>query len=932
MKQIALILLIFCTTALWGQTGNYFLSHYSPSDERFDYVCFDMVQDTKGIMYFATKAGIIEFDGRDWDLLPGLSAVYSLQINSSGEVYWAGAKGFGKISLDNHGFQKVIMLSDTATANVFQTLIVKDHIYFLSEDAIYVFDTKKNATVQIKPNAKEDTFLKLFELFGVVYINTDHGTFKVDQKKLVASRLNLNSEVVFTSRINDDYVIGTADNRIYTCSEDLKLRAVPALQDQAYINASVIVSGSWLNRQLLALGTLRGGVIFVNPLNGVTQEIINYSTGLPDNEVFQLMTDAHQNVWVAHDYGFTKISPYLPLRSFNYYDGLKGNLLCAFSSQSSVYVGTSLGLFKLEKVDVYDQVIYYEDVEIKQPKKQSGKQQPVAAPAKNESSNKELENKVQRESKKHGVFNFLKRNKTKQEGKRPDEQLNTTSPEPANAGKAPVDNSPKFRREKRTQKTLRSSNYVFRKVQGVDAKITHLAEIAGKLMASGLGGLYEINGLQAKSLMEEPIRYMYAPSNSNIVIVSTYNNEVRTLRLTGSYIENSSLFSNLDDQIHYVFEGPNELWFCGIDKLYRAEVRGNDIRHKQTIELAQRNTEKTVGVVLNGEVMLANGNGFFHYVRSKNSVEKIDTLPIPSQHFAHNGSIIYRDTHGWNYIGVEKKENNLQLLNVFHDLRFITSDKNQQNLWLISGGNELYKFFGEKVTPYENEFPIFLKSIFNQEKKVAKLSEVIMDQEHSSVKFKVVQPDYINPQAVEFRYLLKGMQENWSEWSSNNNIIPFPYLPTGSYTLQVEARNIFGKVSTLDPLPFEVLPPYWKRSWFYALEFAIFASLVMLSFRLSTRYRIISRLLSLLTIILLIEFIQTAIGASISTQNSPVIDFIIQVIVALLVLPVEGYLRNLMLKSLDSSGKFYKFIVPQTSYIIKEKPGSFIKETTDIEK
>jgi hypothetical protein len=114
-------------------------------------------------------------------------------------------------------------------------------------------------------------------------------------------------------------------------------------------------------------------------------------------------------------------------------------------------------------------------------------------------------------------------------------------------------------------------------------------------------------------------------------------------------------------------------------------------------------------------------------------------------------------------------------------------------------------------------------------------------------------------------------------------------------------------------MTFEVLPPYWKRSWFYAMEFAILASLVLLSFKLNTRYRIVSRILSLLTIILLIEFVQTMINATIPfNKESPVVDFIIQVFIALLILPVEGYLRNLMFRSLDASSKFYKFVSPGT--------------------
>jgi len=931
MKFFVTFLFSCWSFILCGQTGNYFLSHYAPSEERFDYICFDMAQDSKGVMYFATKSGILEFNGRDWDLLPGLESVYAMQINSAGEIYWAGAKGFGKIGLDKHGFQQAVRLSDSLVTNVFQSIIVKDKAYFLAEDAVYIFDEKTNKIATIKSDVKEASFLKLFELFGVVYVNADNGIFKVENDKLTSSRLQLNGEVIFYSRMDDDYIIATDDNKIYTCNADLNLRPLPALQDQAYIDASVIVGGSWLNRQLLALGTLRGGVVFINPLNGVTQEIINYSTGLPDNEVFELMTDVNQNVWVSHDYGFTKIAPYMPLRSFSHYTGLQGNLLCAFSSQNTVYVGTSLGLFKLEKVDVYDELVYYVDVEIKQPKKSAAKNQPTPKQVKEEPK---AESQPKNESKKGGLFSFLKRNKNAPVEAKPDKEVKQ-SPTTEKTDNAPVASKPKFRREKRTEKVLRSSQYEFRRVKGVDAKITHLAEVKGRLLASGLGGLYEINNLVSKPLIEEPIRYMYSPSNSDVVIVSNYNDEIRTLRFTGNAIENSSLFTNLDDQIHYIFEGGNkDLWFCGIDKIYRAEIKDGDIRHKQTIDMDHRNTDKTVGVVSDGEVVFVNAEGFFHLRKGDNVIEKLDTLPKPSQYFAHNGSIVYHDEHSWKFLGKQKTENNLQLLNVFQDLRFITSDKNPQNLWLISGGNELYKFFGDKVTPYASEFPIFLKSIVNQDKKLIKLSEIMMDTEHSSVKFEVVRPDYINPQAVEFRYFLKGMQENWSEWASTNNHILFPYLPNGEYTLQVQARNIFGKVSELEPLSFHVLPPYWKRPLFYALEFAVFASLVMLSFRLSTRFRFVSRVLSLLTIILLIEFIQTAIGATISTQNSPVIDFFIQVIVALLVLPVEGYLRNLMLRSLDSSGKFYQFIVPQASMRppFTGKPEKFMKETSDVDK
>jgi hypothetical protein len=279
-KLFLAALLTIISVQSWSQSGNYFLSHYSPSEERFDYVCFDMAQDVNGVMYFATKAGILEFDGRDWDLLQVQSAVYSIKINEQGEIFWAGAKGYGRISTNKHGFQQVETLSDSLTRDVFQSIVLKDKVYFLSDQSIYILDNKTSKSTSVKLGDGENAFVRIFELFDIVYANTVNGTFKLENGKLVPAKINLSSDVLFYSRINDNYVVGTADNKIFTCAADLAFKQI-VLQDQSYIDASVVISGSWLNGQLLALGTLRGGVIFINPINGKTQEIINYATGLP---------------------------------------------------------------------------------------------------------------------------------------------------------------------------------------------------------------------------------------------------------------------------------------------------------------------------------------------------------------------------------------------------------------------------------------------------------------------------------------------------------------------------------------------------------------------------------------------------------------------------------------------------------------------------
>ena len=64
--------------------------------------------------------------------------------------------------------------------------------------------------------------------------------------------------------------------------------------------------------------------------------------------------------------------------------------------------------------------------------------------------------------------------------------------------------------------------------------------------------------------------------------------------------------------------------------------------------------------------------------------------------------------------------------------------------------------------------------------------------------------------------------------------------------------------------------------------------------------RVVSRLLSVLTVIMLIQFLQTLVASQFSFKSTPVIEFFIQVFIALLVLPIEGFLRKFMIKSSHS--------------------------------
>jgi hypothetical protein len=68
-----------------------------------------------------------------------------------------------------------------------------------------------------------------------------------------------------------------------------------------------------------------------------------------------------------------------------------------------------------------------------------------------------------------------------------------------------------------------------------------------------------------------------------------------------------------------------------------------------------------------------------------------------------------------------------------------------------------------------------------------------------------------------------------------------------------------------------------------------------------------------------IEFIQTLAGEQFSSKSSPVIDFLIQVCVAFMILPVEGFLRRHLLQALARRNQYKTGSDAETKYADEEK-------------
>jgi len=878
LKALPVVVLLALGIPSVAQTGNYFLSHYTPSDERIDYLTFGMAQDDKGILYFANKSGVLEFDGRNWSLISTPGPVYTVSAQD-GEVFVGGFGGFGKLVWGPDGEQAYQSLSHDQpdATQIISSLRVKDVIYFLNEQAIYIYSPEAGRPDSvIKITSGQSTLTGLYDVAGSIYIGTEKdGLLKMDGGKLVKSNFGLPEKLKFlfcsTLKMSKSILVGTDSNRLFIYDK-VGLKEIP-VKDRSFLEHNVTVGGTWVSENLIAVGTLRGGVIFIDPQTGITKEIINYYTGLPDNEVYAILCDRNQGVWIAHHYGFTRIAPYLPFRSYNHYPGLEGSLLCAHSFGGQLYVGTTLGLYTLVKEELYED-------------------EPVLTPLQEQALTAQEESL---KSKKGPISSPKKQKKP-----------------PVKPGKAAkVKPKPRVVEPPKpvTRRVLKSVQYAFKKVGGTDGKVSLLIEANGKLLAAGIIGVVEVEGVNSKPVTPQPVLSCYLSPSLHQLLVGTVNSEIKSFSFDQKEgWKQTHLLDSLQEYVTYMFEDKlQNIWLCGRTRVFKVETVDNEISDVINVPFSNPSMDEPLGVALGSEVYVA-ASGFFNrydirengFVRFKNN-----QLPAAKKYFASAGSFWFYDGHQWRTFDDNmKKTLRLEWLGLFQNIRYIAPAGNGEGLWVITAGNELYNFTSTKIAAEQSDYPLFLREVRGQQSKIAPARSLRISQLESTVSFEFIQPDYLGMKAIEYRYLVQGLSKDTSAWSTNNNIVNFSYLPTGEYKVIVQTRDLMGKKSKVEQIDLQVEPPFWKQSWFYAAEFFFFSVLVLLSLRLSAlnhKYRFLSRLFSLLTVIMLIQFIQTVVASQISFKSTPVIDFFIQVFIALLVLPIEGYLRKFMMRSAEGA-------------------------------
>ncbi|MBO3697679.1 ATP-binding protein [Roseivirga sp. E12] len=365
IKRISLLVLLMLATVLHisaQQSYSYGLPYmqvYNPKDYDGLGQNWDVLQGDNGLMYFASKTGVLTFDGTHWNTirLSNLGTVRSLDKDEEGKIYVGGIGDMGYLETDSLGGQKFTSLMDLLPEDIrnsnpdfYRTNISDEGVFFMTPYfAVRYFEGEIE---MVTSTEEQGNFNRSYVVNNQVYyllpVSGLH-TYKGGRLQLVSG-----GEKAANSRSTTSGLIPWGDNELllieYTGDalilndEGAKKATGPALDNLKRILSQVFVAEVIPVEGLgYALNSANDGLIITDETFNVLHHI-RKRDGLSDNAVRRGMIDQSGNYWAVTNKGITYIMLNSPFTKADEKTGIDAGLLSATLKNDTLFLGTTWGV------------------------------------------------------------------------------------------------------------------------------------------------------------------------------------------------------------------------------------------------------------------------------------------------------------------------------------------------------------------------------------------------------------------------------------------------------------------------------------------------------------------------------------------------------------------------------------------------------------
>ncbi|MBE0675708.1 MAG: SpoIIE family protein phosphatase [Bacteroidales bacterium] len=800
-----------------AQEGSVLLTHFNESRQSEDQN-WAICQDSHNIMLFANRRGVITFDGYNWNLIRLPVIPYSMVYDKQSErVYIGGENGYGYLARNRMGIYEYtpVVPDSTFTGVVISMILTDSLLYVTSQTTITIHNLPELEIVNSLHARSDEPFSGIFSAAGTVFVSVwSKGLCRLDGDSLISlitGYMTAYDDILFVLPYDSEKVlIGLGSNSIHLF-DGLEFYNWEA-DDEGYLSQNLVSGGHCINDTLYLFSTIEGGVVVAGRKSRKVYHIINYESGLPDNEIFAIGSDNNSGIWMSHEFGLTRADMALPVRDFSIYPGLRGNLITSLWHNNRLYVGTSDGLFFLDEVRRYENYEVLRRIPVRRQEQKETETSPALI------SQDELADNSQTgyDQGRRSIFDRIFGKKvTSEVVVATVEQSSAATPAPAMHSQTPQS----YRYVKRNEVRLSSIDHEFRKVEGLEDKCKQLVGTPEGILIATNRGLYV-----ARDTVAEPLvtgRYInrigqastegryFIVSNNGYFLVYHDGDRWRSERPFPGI--SRSLYSSVaDSEGNMWFGAENSVLLLGAKQLQGPEIKEFKIHSGFIQRYIVENVRDTLFVL--GE------SGVYYYDESGDTIKKLDYLSPPEGQV--NRYILTENGEPWiirkgipDFLGEDKgwSEEDHSLLRLFDGITSIVST--QEAIWVTEASNRLFRFRRDApIAPIQN-LDLYISGTTVNEEPFFDLDRTEFERGHSLVQLTLVSPYYINQGAVQYRYRLSDITDGWSDWSSSPSLSLL--VKPGSYTLEVMSRAITGVVSEIQVMQFRIRPRLTETTWFY---------------------------------------------------------------------------------------------------------------------
>lgn len=311
---------------------------------------WSIAQGDEQWVYFANSAGVLEYDGSRWDLLPLPNRQVVRAVGyARGKVFCGGFAEFGYWEKERYGgwayrsLSQSLQSDKSQTEEIWHILAREEFVLFQSFSTLFRYDYQK--VVALEPPG------------NIMFVHEigDRLLFQVLEKGLYellpgnSFRFVEGSEILSAATVStliplgkDEFLVGTTNQGVFHFRNGRFAAWDNPLNEK--LRLTQLNKGLALQYGGLALGTILDGLFVLNP-DGSLRFHLNQENGLQNNTVLSLMEDQDHNLWVGLDKGVDLVEIRSPLTYFSDRSGKTGTIYAAALFENRLYIGTNHGVF-----------------------------------------------------------------------------------------------------------------------------------------------------------------------------------------------------------------------------------------------------------------------------------------------------------------------------------------------------------------------------------------------------------------------------------------------------------------------------------------------------------------------------------------------------------------------------------------------------------